>query len=62
MQVYTPGQEKLRHPEAGNLSYYLESRLAIENIFSGQMMPLGYDNYRSPWYSQYAGMKINNPI
>lgn len=62
MQVYTPGQERLRHPEAADLNYYLKSRLAIEKIFSGQMMPLGYDNYRSPWYSEYAGMKINNPI
>lgn len=62
MQVYKPHQVVLRHPDAAVLDYYLNARRIIEDIFSASLRPLGYDNYRSPWYSEYAGMKINNPI
>lgn len=62
MQVYQPHQVALRHQDAHSLDYYLQARQIVEGIFSPTLRPLGYDNYRSPWYSEYAGVKINNPI
>ena len=62
MQVYQPHQVALRHQDAHTLDYYLKARQIVEGIFSQTLRPLGYDNYRSPWYSMYGDQKINNPI
>ncbi len=61
-QLYQPWQAKLRHPLAHSLDYYLQARELLETIFAGGAWPLGYDNYRSLWYTQYSGVAIQNPI
>lgn len=62
LQVYLPHHAALRDPAAQHLDYYLQARKIVEDVFASTFRPLGYDNYRSPWYSEYAGISIHNPI
>ncbi len=59
LQAYTPEQESLRFPEANNLEYYIKARKEIEQIMKPTgLVPMLWDNYRSPWATRYADKEI----
>lgn len=59
MQNYVPKHEALRDPEAKELDYYLKARVMIERIFeSTGFKPRLWENYRSPWLTNYRGERI----
>jgi hypothetical protein len=60
MQNYVPEHEKLRSAEARNMDYYFKARTIIEDIFKNtDLRPRLWENYRSPWFKNYAGEKID---
>lgn len=49
------GQEKLRHPDAWEVKYYMEARKILETMFvETQMRPRPWENYRGLWYLQFG--------
>lgn len=55
------GQEKLRHPEAWNFSYYMKARKMLEKMFKDtNMRPRVWENYRSLWYLNFATEELND--
>lgn len=49
------GQEKLRHPDAWKIEYYMKARKMLENLFvETDMRPRPWENYRGLWYLQFG--------
>jgi hypothetical protein len=50
-----PDQTPLRHPNAGRIEYYLDSRKYIESLFERRTeRPRPWENYRSLWYTSFV--------
>jgi hypothetical protein len=59
-QIYVPGQEELRSPDAHSMEYYLNARRRIEDIFRGtSLKPRVWENYRPLWYTEFRGEKLD---
>ena len=49
------GQEKLRHPNAWKIDYYMKARKIFEKMFiNTNMRPRVWENYRSLWYLKFG--------
>jgi len=49
------GQEKLRHPKAWKIDYYMKARKILEEMFMNtNMKPRPWENYRSLWYLKFG--------
>ena len=54
-------QRNLRHTEANDLGYYLETRLFLEQSFSGtNLLPRPWENYRGLWYLSFRNILLND--
>ncbi len=59
MQNYVPNHESLRNKKADKIDYYLKARKLLEEIFiDSNFRPRDWENYRSPWYTSFAGEKL----
>lgn len=60
-QIQTMDQANILEKEATDLSYYLESRIAMEQIFkSTDKRPKRWSNYRPLWYKEFADEQLPN--
>lgn len=58
-QAYHPSHEKLRHPQAKHLKYFLKARIIFEKLFEDtNLKPKLWENYRGLWYTKFRGEKI----
>lgn len=53
-QAYNPQQLNLRHQEANSIEYFLKTRKIVEQAFPN-LRPIAGNNYRSLWFTSYAG-------
>lgn len=61
-QAHNDYMRRARHPNADNLSYYLDLRAALETVFAPTgLVPRSWENYRPLWYSKYAGVPLPGP-
>ncbi|MGH3871664.1 MAG: hypothetical protein ACRDSR_09145 [Pseudonocardiaceae bacterium] len=61
-QAHNDYMRRARHPQAENLSYYLDLRAALETVFAPTgLVPRSWENYRPLWYSRYAGALLPGP-
>lgn len=55
-------QQNLRHADAEELNYYIETRLFLEHAFSGtNLLPRPWENYRGLWYMRFKNILLNDP-
>ena len=60
-QIQNDSQASILEPSASEMQYYLDSRQAIETIFSDRdFKPKRWTNYRPLWYKYYNGEKLEN--
>ena len=58
-QAYHRSHEKLRHPRAKHLEYFIKARMIFEKIFEEtNLKPKLWENYRGLWYTEFRGEKI----
>jgi len=61
-QAHNDYMRRARHPHAEDLSYYLDLRGALEDVFAPTgLAPRSWENYRPLWYSEYAGAAVAGP-
>lgn len=58
-QAYVPGQAALKHPDAGNIRYFLEARKIVEKAYP-DLLPVAANNFRSLWYTKYDRHDLPN--
>ena len=60
-QIQTLKQAEILDQNAKNLDFYLDSRIALEEIFKDDnYRPKRWENYRPLWYKYFAGEKLPN--
>ena len=60
-QVYDISQNKIRHPEATEIEYFLSARKFVEKLFEErELRPRLWENYRGLWYTSFSSEVIKN--
>jgi hypothetical protein len=63
LQIYTPRQTAVRHPDAMGFEYYLDGRSIIEEAMAPTgLRPRTWENYRAPWATRYRGEPLEHII
>lgn len=58
-QVYHISHERLRHPHARKINYFLKARKIFEEIFEDtNMRPKLWENYRGLWFTSFGGERL----
>jgi hypothetical protein len=61
-QAHNDYMRRTRHPQAEDLSYYLDLRASLETVFAPTgLAPRSWENYRPLWYVEYAGAPLPGP-
>jgi hypothetical protein len=61
-QAHNDYMRRARHPEAEDLSYYLNLRADLEAVFAPTgLIPRSWENYRPLWYSEFADHPVPGP-
>lgn len=61
-QAHNEYMRRNRHPQAEDLNYYLDLRLALEEVFAPTgLAPNSWENYRPLWYSKFVGAPVSGP-
>ncbi len=59
-QPHNVDQERLIIADAKELEYYLKARMVFERLLSGTgLRPRTWENYRSLWYFEFAGVELH---
>lgn len=54
-------QQNIRHTDASEFGYYLETRLFLEQAFHGtNLLPRSWENYRGLWYLRYKDIVLSD--
>lgn len=61
-QAHNNYMQWVRHPEARQLIFFIRLRKAIETEYAKRgLAPRSWENYRSLWYSEFAGCPVEGP-